>query len=95
VYGLKDEAEVTHRSAGEIQGVSGVQRRPSERDNPRHTGMVKGRPITSRLSVGLPKREIRRPIGSGRLETEWESMPTGFPLIFVSLHKRWPDQEPI
>jgi hypothetical protein len=58
-------------------------------------GMVNGRSITGRLSVGLPKREIRRPIGSGRLETEWGPMPTGFSLVFVGLHRRWPDQEPI
>jgi hypothetical protein len=30
--------------------------------------MVNGRAITSRLSVGLPKPEIRRPIGSGETE---------------------------
>jgi hypothetical protein len=36
VYGWKDEAEVTQRSAGEIQGVGGVKRRPSERDDARH-----------------------------------------------------------
>jgi hypothetical protein len=55
-----------------------------------HPGMVNGRPITGPLSVSLPKREIRRPIGSARLETECGPTPTGFPLIFVSLHQRWP-----
>ena len=35
-----------------------------------HPGMVNGRSITDRLSVGLAKLEIRRPIGSGRLETD-------------------------
>jgi hypothetical protein len=62
--------------------------------------MVNGRSITGRLSVGLPKREIRCCIGLVRLETQWGPMPTGISLIFVGLifvglHRRWQDQEPI
>ena len=57
--------------------------------------MVNGRSINGRLWVGLPKREIRRPIGLGRLETEWELMPTGSGLFSVGLHRRWRDQNPI
>jgi hypothetical protein len=47
--------------------------------------MANGRHITGRLSVGLPKREIRRSVGSGRLENQWRPIPipTGFGLFCV------------
>jgi hypothetical protein len=38
--------------------------------------MVDGRSITGRLPVGSPKREIRRPIGSGRLEVRLKPIPS-------------------
>jgi hypothetical protein len=49
----------------------------------RHAGMVNGRHITGRLSVGLPQPEIRRAIGSGRLENESRPILTGLELFCV------------
>jgi hypothetical protein len=45
--------------------------------------MVNGRSITGRLSVGLS--EIRRPTGSGRLETQLEPNLIGFDRFGVGL----------
>jgi hypothetical protein len=44
---------------------------------PLSPGMVNDRSITSRLSVGLPKYEIRHPIGSVPLEVKLEPIRTG------------------
>jgi hypothetical protein len=57
-----------------------------------HTGMVNGRSITSWLSVGLLKHEIRHPIGSVRLEVKLEPIPSGsgeFNIGFRSDIKTW------
>jgi hypothetical protein len=54
--------------------------------------MVNGRSITGRLSVGLPKHEIRHPIGSVRLEVKLEPIPSGsgeFNIGFRSDIKTW------
>jgi hypothetical protein len=45
--------------------------------------MANSRHITGRLSVGLPKCEIRRPVGSGRLEDQLRPIPIGFGLFCV------------
>jgi hypothetical protein len=50
--------------------------------------MVNGRQITGRFSVGLPKHEIRRPFGSGRLDNELEPIPINCADISLESNKR-------
>jgi hypothetical protein len=45
--------------------------------------MVNGKHITGRLSVGLPKPEIQRPISLDWLEDQLGLIPTGFGLLCV------------